>query len=104
MALILLGSAAAILLGLTLWLALSYNRLPDLLPLHFDAQGNADRIGERRELLVLPVIGLMIYLVNGVMGMVLRKRFRMVFAAYLLWSGGLLAQILIGLAVWNITH
>lgn len=93
-----------LLLALLLWLALSYNSLPDLLPLHFDNQGNADRISERREIFVLPGIALTIALANGGVGWLVRDRFGMIFASYLLWAGGLMAQLLIWIAVWNIVH
>lgn len=89
---------------LVLWLGSNYSSLPDLLPLHFDAQGHPDRIGERGEIFVLPAIGLFVNLVNIAAGLVARLRFGMIFAAYLLWSGALLVQLLLWVAIWNITH
>jgi hypothetical protein len=100
----LLVGALLLMLLLFLWLATSYSSLPDLLPLHFDANGNPDRIGERQEVFVLPAIGLVINLVNIAAGLVARIRFRMVFAAYLLWAGALMVQLLLWVALWNITH
>lgn len=104
LALGLLVATTLALAALLLWLATSYSELPDLLPLHFDAQGNADRIGERREILVLPAIAGLVYGVNVGAGLLLRLRWQRPFAAYLLWAGALLVQVLIWLAVWNISH
>lgn len=93
-----------LLAGLALWLFRTYSTLPDLLPLHFDADGNADRIAERREIFVLPTIAFVVALVNLSAGLLLRLRFGMVFASYLLWGGALLVQLLFWLAAWNITR
>ncbi len=95
---------ALLFLALLLWIAFSYNRFPELLPLHFDNQGNPDRIVERRDLFVLPVIALLIALANGGAGWLMRDRLGMIFASYLLWGGALMAQLLIWVAVWNIVH
>jgi uncharacterized membrane protein len=102
--LVLLATTLVLMVALFLWLSATYNNLPDLLPLHFDAQGNPDRIVERREIFDLPTIGLVINLVNIAGGLLLRQRFRMAFAPYLLWAGAMLVQILIWIAVWNITQ
>ncbi len=100
----LIATTSLLMVTLFVWLNVSYDTLPDLLPLHFDAQGNADRIAERREIFVLPGIALVVALVNGVAGLLMHLRFGMIFAAYLLWSGALLTQVLIWIATWNITH
>lgn len=100
----LLVAALVALATMLLWLAATYSTLPDLLPLHFDAQGHPDRIGDRRELLVLPMIGAAVYLVNGGVGLLLRLRYQMIFAPYLLWAGALMVQVLLWLALWNLTH
>ena len=92
------------LIALLLWLGPAYDNLPDLMPLHFDAQGNPDRIGARSEILILPAIGLIVYLVNISSGLLLRLRFKMSFAANLLWGGAFMVQVLIWLTVWNITN
>src|SRR5688572_30758643 len=76
-------------IGLFVWVAASYDTLPDLLPLHFDAQGNPDRIAERREVYVLPAIALVVAVMNGLVGWFVRSRFGMVFAAHLIWAGAL---------------
>lgn len=100
----LMVAAPMALLALLLWLGPAYNNLPDLMPLHFDAQGNPDRIGARSEILILPAIGLIVYLVNISSGLLLRLRFKMDFAANLLWGGAFMVQVLIWLTVWNITR
>lgn len=98
--------AASILLwaGLLVWLVTSFESFPDLLPLHFDAQGFPDRIGERRELYVLPAIGFVVNLLNLGGGILARNRLGMIFAAYLLWSGALLVQLLLWTALWNLVR
>ncbi|MGH2541524.1 MAG: DUF1648 domain-containing protein, partial [Ardenticatenaceae bacterium] len=68
----LLATTSILLIALFIWITASYSTLPDLLPLHFDAQGNPDRIGERREVYVLPAIALVALLVNGLAGLLVR--------------------------------
>jgi uncharacterized membrane protein len=98
----LLAATVILMTGLFLWLAMVYNQLPDLLPLHFDVHGNPDRIGDRSEIFVLPAIGLVVNVVNIGVGLLLRRHLRMVFASYLLWSGALLMQVLLWIAALNI--
>jgi len=62
-------------------------------PLHFDAAGAVDRSGARSSLFILPLIGLLIWGGNGALGLLLRAREYV--AAYLLWSGTLLVQVLL---------
>lgn len=104
LSIMLLATTLLLMGALFVWLGTTYNNLPDLLPLHFDAQGNPDRIVERREIFSLPIIGLVINGINIVVGLVLRRWFGMAFAPYLLWAGAMLVQILIWIAVWNITR
>jgi len=92
LALGLLGALA--LLG---WLSVAYSGLPEQLPLHFDAQGIADRIGPRSGLLVLPIIALLTWAVNGLWGGWAYPR--QPASAYLLWAGTLIVQILVGIAL-----
>jgi uncharacterized membrane protein len=98
----LLATTVILMTGLFIWLASVYYQLPDLLPLHFDVHGNPDRVGERSEIFVLPVIGLVINIVNIGVGLLLRRHLGMLFASYLLWSGALLMQVLLWIAALNI--
>jgi uncharacterized membrane protein len=104
LAMVLVVLPILLMVALFLWLGATYNSLPDLLPLHFDAQGNPDRIEERGDIFVLPIIGLITNVVNVGGGLLLRQRFNKTFAPYLLWSGALLVQVLIWIAIWNITQ
>lgn len=90
--------------AMTLWLSNVYPTLPDLLPLHFDASGNPDRIADRSEIFVLPMISIMVTLLNVAAGLLLRLRFGMVFASYLLWGGAFMVQLLLWIGLWNLTH
>lgn len=60
---LMLGSLA---LNLAIWgyLCLRYPHLPQLIPLHYTAGGEVDRIGYARELFALPAIGLLVLLAN----------------------------------------
>lgn len=91
-----------ILLNLALFglLLFRYPRLPNLLPLHYDASGAVDRISPRTHVFALPVIGLITLLVNLVLGWMLYRRERI--ASYMAWSGGMLVQILLLVALWDV--
>ncbi len=81
-------------------LTFRYPALPDCLPLHFDARGVVDRIAARQEVFDLPVIGLIVLTVNGLIGTALYRWQHI--AAYLAWSGALVVQVFFLLALWNI--
>ena len=92
----------ALLVALWLLVRFSFDTLPDVLPLHFDVQGQPDRIGERQELYTIPTIAMLIAVFNIGLGLLLRVRFQQRFSAYLLWAGAMLAQVLFWIATWNI--
>lgn len=73
-----------------------YPELPENLAFHFSTAGQADRIGNKAEILRLPVIGLLALFVNVPLGLALYGRERL--AAYLAWGGGILVQLLLWLA------
>jgi hypothetical protein len=77
-----------------------YPRLPNVLPMHYDATGRVDRIAPRREAFDLPVIGLITWATNVVLGAIFYRRQRML--SYLAWSGTLVVLVLFLLALWNI--
>ena len=81
-------------------MALVYERLPERLALHFDAFGQPDRIGVRGEVLRLPVVALLMVVVDLTLGFVVYRRDRM--AAYLIWAGGILLQMLAWGALYTI--
>jgi len=96
----LLGAAAALNAALFAYICQRYQGLPSLLPLHFDALGEPDRIGLRGELFWLPAIGLIVLGANTTLGALLYGRERL--AAYLLFAAAVLIQLLLAVAIWNI--
>ena len=92
------GLTAAALFGRLCWY---YSSLPERLPLHFNAQGQIDRIGQRSELFALPVIGLLVLAVNLILGFLLYRRERV--GAYLIWGSVAAVHILLWLALGQLT-
>lgn len=99
-ALVILAAALGALLALTGLLCFRFPSLPPLLPLHFDALGSPDRLGVRGQIFFIPLIGLIVLTVNGLLGGLLYRYERL--AAYLLWGGALTVQILFWAAVLGI--
>lgn len=58
------------------YMSLVYNGLPNILPLHWNSQGQIDRVGDPQELLRLPVIALGIWLMNTILAALVRQRER----------------------------
>jgi hypothetical protein len=81
-------------------MALVYQRLPERLPLHFDMFGQPDRIGERGEVLRLPVVALLLLVIDLGLGFLVYRRDRV--AAYLIWGGAILVQMLAWGALYGI--
>jgi hypothetical protein len=100
-ALVLIGAG---LLGVLLMFGALCFRFPELssdLPLHFDAGGIADRIVPKSGLFVLPIIGLIAWAFNLVVGIWLYRHVQQT-AAYLLWGGAVVVQFFAGLALFNL--
>ena len=100
-ALVLVGAG---LLGVLLLFGVLCFRFPVLssdLPLHFDVNGMPDRIAAKSGLFALPVIGLIAWSVNLVAGISLYRR-DLRNAAYLLWAGAVVVEIIAGLALFNL--
>jgi len=76
---------------LFLYLSFVYADLPQLLPLHWNAQAQVDRIGEPTELLRLPVFALGVWWINAVVGWLALSRERA--ATLFLLAGAVAAQI-----------
>jgi len=96
----LLLAALVAVLALFGFLCARFPTLPRLLPFHFDAAGDPDRLGSGGRIFFLPFIGLMVLLVNGGLGGVLYRRERL--ATYLLWGGAAVVQVLLWAAVLGI--
>lgn len=55
------------LVGLTIYLGISWSSLPDKIPAHYDLAGNIDRWGEKGELLITPIMSWFLYvMITGV--------------------------------------
>lgn len=93
----LLLTGAVLNLALFALLSWRFSSLSADLPLHFDALGQADRIGPRSALFTLPMLGLLSWILNGLVGwwQYLRQRL----AAYLLWGGAAVVQVLAWVAL-----
>jgi len=89
----LLGTALTAVLALFGLLCARFPALPRLLPLHFDAAGHPDRLGPQGQVFFVPLIGLIVLLANGGLGGWLYRRERL--AAYLLWGGAVLVEVLL---------
>lgn len=88
------GLTTAALFGRLCW---RYPLLSTRLALHFDAQGQVDRIGQRSELFALPIIGLLVLAVDLILGFLLYRRERV--GAYLVWGSAVAVHILLWLAL-----
>lgn len=93
-------------LGLFAYLIIEVNRvpptLPPLVPLHFDATGEADRIEPRNALYSLPQIGLVVIVGNLALGMLIYRREPL--AAYLLAGTAVVIQLLLWIAAIQIVR
>ena len=96
----LLGLGATAAAFLFAFLFLRYSDLPETLRIHFNQQGQADRLGGREDLFWLPVIGMLVFLANAALGFVLQRRDRVI--ARLLYGVSLVTLGLLWLAVLGI--
>lgn len=89
-------------LGLFAFLLLLQNQLPLLVPLHFDPTGQPDRIESRAALFTLPQIGLVVIVVNALLGALAYRREPL--AAYLLGGTAIAVQFLLWFAAISIAR
>ena len=82
------------------YLAFMYSTLPDLFALHWNTQGDPDRIGHPDELLRLALIALGLWLVDLLAGLVIHPRERL--AALFLYAGAVVVQVVFWAAVLTI--
>jgi len=97
---VLLGAGVIINLALFGYLCARFPNLDTQLPLHFNSLGQADRIGTKIELFALPIIGLIVLVMNAIVGLILYKREGA--GSYLLWGSAATAQALFWLAAFSI--
>ncbi len=96
---LLLGLGGALNLLVVAVLAARYGGLPHTLTLHVDQAGVADRVGGAEQLFLLLGVGTLVWLANGALGAVIYGRWGERMAAYLLWGGAALVQILLWVAL-----
>lgn len=82
-------------------LLFAYPALPDRMIFHYDAAGLPDSIRPKSALFLLPAIGLIAFLVNGLVGVWMACR-RQRTGAYLLWGGTISVQLLSLLALFSL--
>ncbi len=97
----LLGLAALLCLALFGYVALQYADLPQALPVHFNSLGRADRIAPKAMLLILPLAGFLVWLINALIGSLAYRKEQV--AAYLLWGSSITMQLCLWVAVLTIT-
>lgn len=54
-------------IGAIIFLVISWGSIPDLVPGHYNASGDVDRWGSKFELLILPIVGLLLWLFMNVL-------------------------------------
>jgi hypothetical protein len=70
-----------------------FDALPDQLAVHFDASGRPNQIASKYDLLRLALFGLFVLALNGVLGVALHPRYRLL--ARLLWVGGAVVPLVL---------
>ena len=77
---------------------ISFPNLPEVLTVRYNSAGLPEEIREKGALYRLPIIGLLAWGINGLAGLYLMAR-RQAVAAYMLWSGALVVQVVSLLAL-----
>jgi hypothetical protein len=92
------GAALCLLLfGLV---AFRYPDLPTMIPLHYNLAGIVDRRGPMSQAFILPLIGSLVLGANTLLGGIFYRREQM--AAYLLWGGAIIVQLLLWIGTINL--
>lgn len=79
---------------------LRFPQLPPVLPLHYNVLGLPDRSGPATQAFILPLIGVLALAANTVLGGVFYRREQV--AAYLLWGGTIVVQVLLWIGTVNL--
>lgn len=79
------------------YLCTAYGRLPASVPLHFSQTGAVDRVGTPANLFLLPLIGLLSWLINSVLGWFFYQLRHEPPLALVLWGAAIVVQI----ATWT---
>jgi hypothetical protein len=72
-------------------LMISFPNLPEVLTVRYNSAGSPAEVREKGALYRLPIIGLLVWGSNGVLGLLLARRQPM--AAYMLWTGAIVVQV-----------
>ena len=88
-------------LGLLACLCAIYPNLTPVLPVHFDAFDEVNRIAPAIAVFFLPAVGALSLLSNGLLGFLIHSRHRL--ATLLLWGGTSAVQIYLWVAALGIT-
>jgi len=97
----LLGAGIGLNALLFFYLAWRYPSLPPAIPLHFDPAGVPDMMTPPSQAFILPLIGLMTFSLNTLLGWGLHVR-QDRSPAYLLWGSTVLVQILLWVATLSV--
>jgi hypothetical protein len=94
--------ALGLLLNLALFACMGwrYRALPASLPLHFDILGQPNRFGVRSDIFKLPAIGLLLFVINSLLGLAIQRWEKL--GTYLLLGVTTVIQVLFWLAALNI--
>lgn len=84
------------------FLMVRFPSLPDVMTVRYSAQGIPEQVRAKGALFLLPAIGLVAWLINGVWGLVMAFR-RQLLGAWLLWGGTLVVQLCALLALAGLT-
>lgn len=88
-------------LGLFAYVSIVFADLPPVVPIHFDAQGEVDRLAPAVMVFTMPAIGMLGLVLNGWLGILLHGRQRL--ATLMLWGSTSVIQIYLWLATLGVT-
>jgi len=88
-------------LGLFAYLCVAYPDFPPILPVHFTALGESDRLAPAITVFAIPAIGALGLILNSLLGLAIHSRERL--ATLLLWGGTVVIQAYLWVALLGIT-
>jgi hypothetical protein len=89
-------------LAIVVLLTARLGSLPYRVPFRFGPSGDVLLVGSPRQLLVVAGVGTALWAVDGALGVALYERRGERMAAYLLWGGALVLQVLLAGALWSL--
>ncbi len=94
--------ALVVLLGSFGYVAARFPGLPELMPLHFNFAGEPDLIGPPRDAFRMPIIGLLLLLLNGLVAAAIHGRQRD--AGRMLAAATVFVQVVMLIAILRVVH